>query len=76
MRFPLPVDVSEARGELTEIRTGLSRLLSRFEPDRFRAVNRLVSTFGHRETLARLRFREPTYRYPRVSRVAEPATVH
>jgi hypothetical protein len=76
VRFPLPLDVNEARSELKEIRTGLSRLLSRYEPDRFRAVNRLVSTFGHRETLARLRFREPAVRYPRVARVTERSTVH
>jgi hypothetical protein len=76
VRFPLPLDVTEARSELNEIRTGLSRLLSRYEPDRFRAVNRLVSTFGHRETLARLHLREPAVRYPRVARVAERSTVH
>ena len=76
VRFALPHDVMEVRNEVKQIRTGLSRLLSRFEPDRFRTVNRVVSTFGHRETLARLRFREPRYRYPRVTRVSGRAIVH
>jgi hypothetical protein len=76
VRFPLPLDFEEARSELAEIRSGLTRLLSRFEPERFRSVNRLVSTFGYRETLARLHFREPRFRYARVSRVPQGSTVH
>lgn len=77
LRFPLPLDFGEAREELGEIHSGLIRLLSRFEPDRYRAVDRLVNTFGRRETLARLHFRDPRHRYPRVRQEAGGAsTVH
>jgi len=54
VRLSLPVTMSEAREELQTIRRGLGRLLSRFEPDRFKAVERHLSTFGSRETLSRL----------------------
>lgn len=76
VRFPLPLDFAEVREEMGEVRAGLTRLVSRFEPDRFRTVNRLVTTFGRRETLARLRFRESRFRYPRVARTPESSTVH
>ncbi|HZD03567.1 MAG TPA: hypothetical protein VE173_01580 [Longimicrobiales bacterium] len=76
VRFPLPLDFPEVKDQLGEIRSGLTRLVSRFEPDRFRAVNRLVTTFGRRETLARLHFREPRFRYPRVAAPSEASTVH
>ena len=75
VRFPLPLDMQEAREELLEVRAGLSRLISRFEPDRFRAMDRLVSTFGQRETLAQLNLRQPPFR---ATPVQSPgvATVH
>jgi hypothetical protein len=57
IRFPLPLDLRELRTELAAIRAGLGRLLARFEPERFKAIEGMVETFGHRETLARLRDR-------------------
>lgn len=77
LRFPLPLHFGEVRDELEEIHSGLVRTISRFEPDRFRAVDRLVSTFGRRETLARLHLREPRQSYlPVHERAAGASTVH
>lgn len=59
VRFPLPLDLAELRDEMESIRTGLFRLLARFEPGRHRAVRELVATFGDRATLARIRDRRP-----------------
>ncbi len=58
VRLNLPVTLAEAREELQTIRRGLGRLLARFEPGRFKAVEHHLSTFGSRETLARLSVRE------------------
>ncbi len=58
VRLDLPVTLAEAREELQTIRRGLGRLLARFEPGRFEAVEHHLSTFGPRETLARLPVRE------------------
>ena len=58
VRLDLPVTLAEAREELQTIRRGLGRLLARFEPGRFKAVEHHLSTFGSRETLARLPVRE------------------
>ncbi len=58
VRLNLPVTLAEAREELQTIRRGLGRLLARFEPGRFEAVEHHLSTFGSRETLARLSIRE------------------
>ena len=41
------------------MRRGLSHLMDRFEPQRFREVGGLVSTFGARATLDRMTFSEP-----------------
>lgn len=57
VRFRLPFDLEELRAELTLIRSGLGRMLARFEPQRFKAIEGVVDTFGHRETLARMRDR-------------------
>ena len=58
VRLSLPATLAEAREELLTIRRGLGRLLARFEPGRFKAVEHHLSTFGSRETLARLSVRE------------------
>jgi hypothetical protein len=58
VRLNLPVTLGEAREELQTIRRGLGRLLARFEPGRFKSVEHHLSTFGSRETLARLSVRE------------------
>lgn len=56
VRFGIPVDFNELRGSLQRMRGGLSHLIARFEPERFRAVGGIVSTFGERATLSRLSF--------------------
>ena len=59
VRFPLPLTFSEVRSQVREIREGLAHLLARFEPHRYRALQEVLETFGTRETLGRLRLREP-----------------
>jgi hypothetical protein len=59
VRFPLPLAFREVRGVVREIREGLAHLLARFEPQRFRALQELLATFGSRETLSRLLLGEP-----------------
>ncbi|MDX1632868.1 MAG: hypothetical protein R3234_13440, partial [Thermoanaerobaculia bacterium] len=59
VRLPLPVTSGEARALLERVRFGLGHLLARFEPDRYEAVEGVLKTFGARETLARLRLRDP-----------------
>ncbi len=54
VRFGIPVDFDELRVSLQRMRGGLSHLIARFEPERFRAVGGIVSTFGERATLNRL----------------------
>lgn len=75
VRFPLPLDLDETRTELSGIRSGLMQIVSRFEPERLDALQRVVRTFGDRETLARLNLREPRVRYATVT-PDHPATVH
>jgi hypothetical protein len=58
VRLPFPASLVEARGELTNIRRGLARLLARYEPERFKAVEQQLGTFGARETLAQLTVRD------------------
>lgn len=55
VRFGVPVDFGEARRSLYRMRHGLSHLVARFEPDRFRALDGWISAFGERRTLDRLR---------------------
>lgn len=62
VRFPLPLGIEETRNLLGVIRDGLASLLHRFEPERYRALRDLVETLGARDTLARLRIREPYLR--------------
>jgi hypothetical protein len=59
VRFPLPLTFTEARILVGEFREGLAHLLARFEPQRFRALQEVLETFGSRETLGRLFVREP-----------------
>ena len=59
VRFPLPLSLDETREILRGMRGGLARLLARFEPRRYRAARETMDAFGARETLARLRLREP-----------------
>ena len=54
VRFGVPVTFQEVLGSLRSMRRGLSRLVARFEPERFGTVSGLTSTFGERATLHRL----------------------
>lgn len=55
VRFQLPLTLSEARRLLHEMRLGLGQILAGYEPERHEAVQRLLDTFGTRDTLARLK---------------------
>ena len=59
VRFPLSLTFFEARKLVREVREGLAHLLARFEPQRYRALQEVLETFGARETLSRLYLREP-----------------
>lgn len=59
VRFPLPTTLSEARGCLGRMRRGLGGLLARFDPDRYASLERVMDTFGARETLGSLHIHEP-----------------
>lgn len=59
IRLGVPVNFAELRRCIRVMRRGLSHLVARFEPRRFREVGGLVSTFGARATLDRLSFSEP-----------------
>lgn len=78
VRFPLPLSLEELRSELQGVRSGLARLVARFEPDRFASIESTLETFGERETLGRLRDRGTGPEALRVHSVAPTAagTVH
>jgi hypothetical protein len=84
LRFPIPLGMGELRSQMAEIREGIASLLRRFEPRRAAAVQSLVSTFGRRETLARIHG-DPTAADPTAAPVPDassasspraPRTVH
>ena len=54
VRFGVPVTFGELGASLLAMRRGLGDLVARFEPDRFRSVRGLISTFGERATLERI----------------------
>lgn len=59
VRLGVPVTFREVLAGLHAMRRGLSRLVQRYEPERFGMVSGLMSTFGERATLDRLTFQEP-----------------
>lgn len=59
VRFGVPLDLADARRSLHRMRHGLGHLVARFEPERYRTLDRLTAAFGERETLGRLD-RRPT----------------
>lgn len=69
VRFGVPLDFGEAHRSLYRMRQGLSHLVARFEPERFRELDGLVSAFGERRTLDRLGF-------PGVAAVGVGASIH
>jgi len=54
VRFGIPATFGELRTSLAAMRRGLGLLAARFEPERFRSVRSVVSTFGERATLDRI----------------------
>lgn len=74
-RHALPGSLGEARAALASIRRGITALVARYEPTRYRALDQIVDTFGARETLASLGLHEPAQRAVRVHAAAS-ATVH
>ena len=67
VRLPLPETLTEAREALAAMRRGLAGLMARFEPARFEALERVMGTFGARETLSAIRVAEPRFRPVRIS---------
>lgn len=59
VRLALPTTLAEARIALGSMRRGLAALMARFESDRFASFERIMDTFGARETLAGLHIHEP-----------------
>jgi hypothetical protein len=77
VRLPYPETLAEARQSLAAMRRGLAALMARFEPERFRTVDRLLNTFGVRETLGGLHMRDPGVQPVRIAPfVAGSVTVH
>lgn len=74
VRMPIPISLAESRSALGVVRKGLAHLLSHFEPQRFKAVEQHLSTFGERETLARLHLRGPRHRATLVPSEGQPPT--
>ena len=75
VRLPLPLTLEEARATLGGIRSGLAHLVARFEPDRYRSLEPVLSTFGSRETLAQLHVPGSRARYATVRRTAASGPV-
>lgn len=73
VRFPLPETLGEAMDVLAAVRRGVGTLMAAFEPERHEATERLVATFGTRDTLAAVRAAEPRFRPVRIS-VRAPAS--
>ncbi|MSR36891.1 MAG: hypothetical protein EXR95_09695 [Gemmatimonadetes bacterium] len=71
VRLALPLTLDEARSTMAGIRSGLGHLIARFEPDRYRSLEPVLSTFGSRETLAQLHVAGTRERYAAV----RPTTV-
>lgn len=70
VRFSLPESLAEAREVLGAMRRGLASLVARFEPARYEAMERLVETFGARETLGSLHMAEPRFQPVRITAAA------
>jgi hypothetical protein len=75
VRLPLPLTLEEARATLGGIRSGLAHLVARFEPDRYRSLEPVLTTFGSRETLAQLHVPGERTRYAAVRRPAAAGPV-
>ncbi len=58
LRLGIPATFRDLQESMRVAQRGLMRMVARFEPERYREVRRLVSTFGTRATLDRLTFAE------------------
>lgn len=76
VRFALPQSLGELREQVQGIRAGLLRMLTLFEPDRVRGLEEVLSTFGERETLARLRQDRGDLRTERLASAGPAGLVH
>jgi len=76
VRVPLSLSLSELREQVARIRSGLVRLIGRFEPARVERLEHHVDTFGERETLARIRDDGSSLRTVPLRPVANVDTVH
>jgi hypothetical protein len=77
VRFPLPLELAELRTQMDAVRRGLLRMLARFEPARYAQVREVMSTFGDRATLSRIRDRGPAATTRPVRAAAQSgSTVH
>lgn len=77
LRFSLPQSLDELRDQMGVIRSGVIRLLGRYEPGRVALLESVIGTFGHRETLARIRASREEVHVERVpSGAIRTGTVH
>ena len=76
VRLPLSLSLSELREQVARVRSGLVRLIGRFEPGRVERLERHVETFGERETLARIRDDGAPLRTVPLRPVTSHGTVH
>lgn len=75
VRLPLPLTLEEARATLGGIRSGLAHLVARFEPERYKSLEPVLTTFGSRETLAQLHVAGARTRYAVVRRASAAGPV-
>lgn len=73
LRLPLPISLAEAKALLESIRSGLVRMIERFEPQRHRTLATMLQTFGARDTLDRLSATARAHATVPVRRSAPPA---
>lgn len=64
----VPAAPTELRNLLDRVRRGIARIMARFESDRLAGVETQLSTFGVRDSLARLDLRDPRGRSEPVGR--------
>lgn len=66
--LPVPGAPSELRNLLDRVRRGIARIMARFESERLAGIETQLSTFGVRDSLARLDLRDPRGRSEPVGR--------
>lgn len=76
IRLPLSLSLAELREQVARIRSGLVRLIGRFEPSRAQRLEGHLDTFGERETLERIRDDRSSVRTVPLRTVTNEHTVH